>query len=404
MPVRFRLPAPRSGSGERQSRPATSGVFLRLAFLSIGRHIHTERWIRWFSDRGHECHLLTVQPGPVPGVQVHDIRAGFGPKPLRYLLSLFKVRRILGTIKPDLLNTHFLTGYGYWGRFSGFRPNVLTVWGDDVYVTPFENPLKNRLARLALTGSDAVTGDSADILAVACDLGADPRRSFRVLWGVDFAVFKPGAADRWRTDHGFAVDDIVYFSPRSYTQPYYNIDVVIAAAAAVAAAEPRARFLFAGYEGDPGPFRARAESAGIGDVMAMVGRLPHDEFATALQACDVFISVPSVDATAVSLLEAMACGCRIIISDLPSSREWIEDGVSGLVVTPRSVEELTGAMLRYARDVSFGEAAGRAALANARQVAGFDTNMAYVGAIFEHLVAGGGWPESVSLQRLRDGG
>ena len=33
---------------------------------------------------GHECHLLTVQPGPVPGVTVHDIRRGRGPKPLRY--------------------------------------------------------------------------------------------------------------------------------------------------------------------------------------------------------------------------------------------------------------------------------------------------------------------------------
>ena len=43
---------------------------MRLAFLSIGRHIHTERWIRWFAERGHECHLLTVQPGPVAGVEV----------------------------------------------------------------------------------------------------------------------------------------------------------------------------------------------------------------------------------------------------------------------------------------------------------------------------------------------
>ena len=42
-------------------------------------------------------------------------------------------------MRPDLLNTHFLTGYGYWGHFSGFHPNVLTVWGDDVYVTPFES-------------------------------------------------------------------------------------------------------------------------------------------------------------------------------------------------------------------------------------------------------------------------
>ncbi len=377
---------------------------MRLAFLSIGRHIHTERWIRWFSDRGHECHLLTVQPGPVEGVTVHDITATTGPKPLRYALSLVKVRRLLKQIRPDLLNTHFLTGYGYWGRFSGFRPNVLTVWGDDVYVTPFENGLKKRLARLALTGCDAITGDSTDILDVAAGLGADPARSFRVLWGVDFEIFRPGKDMQWRQSQGFADDHLVYFSPRSYTQPYYNIDVIIKAAAVVKEREPRARFLFSGYEGDPGPFRRRAAAAGIEDVMAMVGRLSHRDFATAIKSSDVCISVPSVDATAVSLLEAMSCASGIIISSLPSSMEWISDGKSGLVVEPRDVQGLAEAMLRYADDPEFLASAGKAAMDKALQVAGFETNMEYVGAIFDHLTNGGPLPNEVSLENLRSEG
>jgi len=374
---------------------------VRLAFLSIGRHIHTERWIRWFAERDCECHLLTVQPGPVPGVAVHDIRAGFGPKPLRYAASLGVVKKLLTRIRPDLLNTHFLTGYGYWGDFSGFRPNVLTVWGDDVYVTPHESRLKNWLARRALRNCDALTGDSADILSCSAALGADPAQSYRILWGVDFDVFRPFDALHWRREKGFADDDLVFFSPRSYTQPYYNIDTVIAAAAQVRAQEPRARFLFAGYEGDPEPFRQKARAAGIEDVMAMVGRLPHEEFATALNASDVFISVPSVDATAVSLLEAMSCACGIIISSLPSSLEWIQDQRSGLVVEPRNVDDLTAAMLRFARDDTFCRSSGEAALATARHWAGFDTNMEYVRRIFEQQVSGqGSGPEEVSLPTL----
>jgi glycosyltransferase involved in cell wall biosynthesis len=371
-----------------------------LAFLSIGRHIHTERWIRWFAARGHDCHLLTVQPGPVEGVTVHDIRRGRGPKPLRYWWSLGAVKSILGKLDPDLLNTHFLTGYGYWGHFSGRHPNVLTVWGDDVYVTPYENALKNWLARAALKSCDALTGDSTDILRVAATLGADPARSFRILWGVDFDVFRPGDETAWRARHGFTDDHLVYFSPRSYTQPYYNIDTVIAAAAAVRQREPRARFLFAGYEGDPEPFRRKAAAAGIADVMAMVGRLPHDEFAAALRACDVFISVPSVDATAVSLLEAMATSCGIIISALPSSLEWVADGESGLVVSPRDVDGLAGAMLRFAGDAGFRRRAGERAMANAHRWAGFETNMEHVDAVFTALTGGGPWPAAVALSAL----
>ncbi len=374
---------------------------MRLAFLSIGRHIHTERWIQWFAQRGHQCHLLTVQPGDVEGVTVHDITSGTGPKPLRYLFSLRKVKKVLAEIKPDLLNTHFLTGYGYWGHFSGFQPNVLTVWGDDVYVTPFETGLKNWLARAALGSCFALTGDSADILEKSVELGANAQQSYRVLWGVDFEKFRPFDASHWRRELGFTDDEILYFSPRSYTQPYYNIDTVIAAAAIVAQDEPRARFLFAGYEGDPEPFRAKARQAGIENVMAMVGRLPHDEFATALNACDVFISVPSVDATAVSLLEAMSCAAGIIISSLPSSMEWITQGESGLIVTPRNVEELAEAMLRFAKDEDFRQKAGEKALATAHEFAGFDSNMEFVEQIFRHALGEApAGPQEVSLAHL----
>ena len=33
---------------------------MRIAYLSIGGHIHTERWLRHFVREGHEVHLLTL--------------------------------------------------------------------------------------------------------------------------------------------------------------------------------------------------------------------------------------------------------------------------------------------------------------------------------------------------------
>jgi glycosyltransferase involved in cell wall biosynthesis len=374
---------------------------VRLAFLSIGRHIHTERWIRWFARRGHECHLLTVQPGPIEGVAVHDITTEWGPKPLRYALSLGKVRRLLGRLRPDVLNTHFLTGYGYWGHFSGYHPNVLTVWGDDVYVTPFENALKNWLARRALGSCDALTGDSTDILLRACALGASRDRAFRVLWGVDFERFHPAPALAFRRGLGVGDEELLFFSPRSFTRPYYNIDVIIVAAAQVLALEPRARFVFAGYEGDPAPFVERARAAGIGERSVFIGRVSHAEFPAALNAADVFMSVPSVDATAVSLLEAMACGRAIIVSDLPSATEWIRDGSSGLVVRPRDVEGLAAAMLRFAGDPGLRSACGAQALETARRYAGFEDNLKAVDRIFQSCVGpDSDWPLDVALTRL----
>ncbi len=115
----------------------------------------------------------------------------------------------------------------------------------------------------------------------------------------------------------------------------------------------------------------------------------------------MFISVPVVDATAVSLLEAMATGTAIIVSSLPSAREWIEDGVSGLVVPPRDEAALAAAMLRFGADPGLRRACGEAALAVARRDAGFDSNMGAVDAIFRHcLDPGQPAPASFALTTL----
>ena len=67
-----------------------------------------------------------------------------------------------------------------------------------------------------------------------------------------------------------------------------------------------------------------------GDV-EFLGFLDRARFRDALAEADVFVSVPSSDATSVALLQAMAAGCFPIVSDLPSQREWIEDGVNGFL-------------------------------------------------------------------------
>jgi glycosyltransferase involved in cell wall biosynthesis len=104
----------------------------------------------------------------------------------------------------------------------------------------------------------------------------------------------------------------------------------------------------------------------------------------------------------------MACGCGVIVSDLPSAREWVQDGRSGLVVPPRDIQALAAAMLRFASDTDFRRGCGDEALRIARRHAGFQMNMERVLQIFECLTAvGQAWPTDVALNNLarldRDG-
>ncbi len=62
-----------------------------------------------------------------------------------------------------------------------------------------------------------------------------------------------------------------------------------------------------------------------------LGALPESGIAAALQSADVYVSASRSDSTSVSLLEAMACGAFPVVSDIPANREWIDDGVNGML-------------------------------------------------------------------------
>lgn len=359
---------------------------MRIAYLSIGGHIHTERWLRHFVGRGHEVHLLTVQPSPIDGVTVHDIRTGIALKPLHYLVALARVKRILAQIRPDLLHTHFLTGYGYWGAFSGFHPFVMTVWGDDVYLTPHQSLLKGWLARRVLRRADLVTGDSEDILEHAAGMGARREACRVVQWGVDLDEFRPDAPSGVRGRLGIPPDASVVISVRSFTQPYYNIDTIIGVVPAVLAARPNTHFVFAGNEGDDDAFRAMAHDLAIDERAHFVGRIPHEDLPSYLVASDVFVSVPSVDATAVSLLEAMACGTPVIVSGLASALEWVTDGESGLAVPPRDAPALERAIVRLIDSPELRATMGARSAGIVRARADHKVHMAGMEAMCEELV------------------
>ena len=312
------------------------------------KNLHTERWVTYFARCGHEVHLVIDEPVEYEGVIVHCLHLKLNKNPLYFLKKLFGLKRIIKEIQPDLLHSHYITGEGYIGALTGFHPYVTSIWGTDIYIRPHKGIDEKLFTKFVMKRSDLITADSQDQIDAAVDLGASPDKCRVVQWGVDLRMFRPAVASDVRSRLGIGNSPVV-ISQRKFQSPY-NIDIIVQAFSNTLAILPAAHLILTGAGFDEAKVRDQVHHLGIEANVHFTGYLPYDDLPLYLNTADIAISIPSWDGTAMAILEAMACGVPLIVSDLASNREWIEDGKNGYIVQPRDHEQLTDRMIELLQD------------------------------------------------------
>jgi glycosyltransferase involved in cell wall biosynthesis len=94
----------------------------------------------------------------------------------------------------------------------------------------------------------------------------------------------------------------------------------------------RVRLLLAGSAGDGGAETIRRQAADLENVV-FLGALPQDQLARVFQAADVFVLPSFFEGLPLVVIESLACGCRVVMTDLPGLDSWMPAGLSaeGLV-------------------------------------------------------------------------
>lgn len=90
-------------------------------------------------------------------------------------------------------------------------------------------------------------------------------------------------------------------------------------------------------------YEQRARELGIADRVLFVGSVTHDDLPRwyAHARCLVLPSTDSTEAFGIVIIEAGASGVPSIATNLPGVRSVIKDGVTGFLVEPKNVSELT---------------------------------------------------------------
>src|SRR5262249_17827058 len=161
-------------------------------------------------------------------------------------------------------------------------------------------------------------------------------------WGVDTSAFFPTPPDPGLVSELNLTTRPVILSPR-HIFPLYNQKTIVSAFALVVKEVPDAVLVLKHHDKDEDYFRSierQVASLGLEKSVRFVGTMPHQRMAALYCMAAVTVSVPLSDGTPMSILEAMACGSVPVVSDLPSLREWIQDGWNGHLVSPHNADAL----------------------------------------------------------------
>jgi hypothetical protein len=141
---------------------------MKILLLAAGNDIHSVRWANQLSENGNEVHLSYVS-NHKPSVDkfskqvlLHELKR---PAPFGYYQNVLQLRRIIKSIRPDILNAHYASGYGTLGRLVRFSPFLISVYGSDVYDFPYKNRINMKIIRKNLNAADSIASTS---YAMAC--------------------------------------------------------------------------------------------------------------------------------------------------------------------------------------------------------------------------------------------
>jgi glycosyltransferase involved in cell wall biosynthesis len=271
----------------------------------------------------------------------------------RQLISWFEEHR------PAMV---VMCGYAFPSHFRAIgwlRRNKVPymLWSDsnvlDDTSTGIKRAIKNRVVGPIVREAKAVLVCGTNGAKYYERYGATPERTFFCPVVPDYQLIEECPAERieaTRLEFGLPAGRRRFLHCARLI-PLKSSDNVVRAFVRLAARRPAWDLIIVG----DGPCRAELEAlvpAGLKDRVRFTGFTSNQATTAAIQrCCDVLVHPGYSEAWGVVLIEAAAAGMAIVASDVVgAAADFVEDGVNGRLVPPRSVERLEAAMLEVSEN------------------------------------------------------
>lgn len=258
-----------------------------------------------------------------------------------FLISqLVALYRILKREKIDVIHAHWLIPQGLIAIAARILcgthyPILCTSHGSDLLGLP--GAILSALKRWVMRRVDALTVVSQSMSEYARMLDAPADKLAVIPMGIDMVeTFIPAYRDEEETAELLFVGRLVEAKA---------VGAIIQAMPAILAVNPEVILSIAGEGPEETRLKALAKTLGITNKVHFLGAVPNDALPPIYRRATVFISPSLMEGFGLTLVEALACKCAVIASDLPAVRELIIDGETGFIISPGNHEEITSKVL-----------------------------------------------------------
>lgn len=134
-----------------------------------------------------------------------------------------------------------------------------------------------------------------------------------------------------------------------------GLDYLLKAWPAVSAGVPRARLVLVG-EGDKRPeIEGLIKELGLAESVELKGALPHEQTLEEIAKSSVFVCPSLAEGLGIVFIEAQAAGVPVIGTRVGGIPDVIQNGENGLLIKPKSSEEISAALIKLLTDKELSE-------------------------------------------------
>lgn len=231
----------------------------------------------------------------------------------------------------DLIDAHYFYPDGVAAVLLGKyfnKPVIVSALGTDINLI-MRRRIPGRMIRWA--------GEHAAGMITVCDalrnemlrFGMDPARITTLRNGVDLDLFKPLDRSAARTALGMEHFTLLSVGHLAAHKGHASI---ISALPRI----PDARLVIVGSGPDRRHLTALAHAEGVADRVTLAGAMTQEQLRTYYSAADALVLASSREGWANVLLEAMACGTRVIASNVGGTPEVVRGPVAGVLMAGNS--------------------------------------------------------------------